>query len=342
MQNKFTPRKELKKQIQENSIQYTTISFYKYFKISNLLDFQTDLYNQLKQLGILGRIYIAEEGINAQFSIPTSNLNLFQEYLANHPDLQNTPLKIAVEEPEKSFYKLTIKIRKQVLADGLEGFDYDPSQSGTHLNAQEFNQAIQEGATVIDMRNHYETEIGKFETAQTIDADTFRELLPKSLKIVENNKKQKILLYCTGGIRCEKASAYFKKMGFADVNQLEGGIIQYAHECKEKGLPILFKGKNFVFDERMGEKITTDILSNCHQCNQACDQHTNCKNDDCHLLFIQCNDCKEQMQNSCSKKCQEISNLPIQEQRELRKGNNKKDCLSVYKSRLRPKLSFKS
>src|SRR5690606_38175713 len=117
---------------------------------------------------------------------------------------------------------------------------------------------------VVDMRNHYESEVGHFENAICPDVDTFREALPKVADELKGQKDKNVLLYCTGGIRCEKASAYFKHQGFQKVYQLHGGIIQYAHEIKEKGLPSKFKGKNFVFDERVGERITADVLSECH------------------------------------------------------------------------------
>jgi len=129
-----------------------------------------------------------------------------------------------------------------------------------------------------------------------------------------------LLMYCTGGIRCEKASAYFKHQGFKNVYQLEGGIIEYARQVKEEGVESKFVGKNFVFDHRLGERITDDIIAQCHQCGKPCDNHTNCANDACHLLFIQCDDCKAVMENTCSSECLEIIHLPVEEQLALRKG----------------------
>lgn len=157
---------------------------------------------------------------------------------------------------------------------------------------------------------------------------------------LKGQEDKKVVMYCTGGIRCEKASAYFKHKGFKDVHHLKGGIIQYAQEIKEQNLESKFKGVNFVFDERIGERITEDILSECHQCGKPCDTHVNCKNDDCHLLFIQCEKCAEKMSGCCTPECVKIAALPIEEQRELRKGRvkNGPECLSVYKSRLRPNL----
>ena len=339
MTRKFISRKELKQNIQKDSTQRTTISFYKYVKIQDTQAFQETLFSAYTKLGVLGRIYIATEGINAQLSVPSKNLQKFRQFTDSLPETQEVPFKIAVEDDGKSFYKLTIKIKDKVLADGLLDSSFDTTQVGTHLSARQFNQAIKDGAIVIDMRNHYETEVGLFENALTIDADTFREVLPQALKLVENKKGQKILLYCTGGIRCEKASAYFKHNGFTDVNQLHGGIIDYKHQCQAENLEIKFKGKNFVFDQRLGEKITEDIISNCHQCNQPCDTHTNCANDDCHLLFIQCHECQTKFNNCCTQKCQAIIQLPIEQQRQLRRNKPKQDSLSVYKSRLRPKLT---
>jgi len=339
MTRKFISRKELKQKIQEDQTDRTTISFYRYVNLENPQDFKETLTKKYSELGVLGRIYIAHEGINAQFSVPTENLKKFRELVDSMPETNGIPFKIAVEDDGKSFYKLTIKIRDKVLADGLNDSSFDTSNVGSHLTAKEFNQAISDGAIVIDMRNHYEAEVGTFQNALTFDGDTFREVLPMALKEVENKKGEKILLFCTGGIRCEKASAYFKHNGFKDVNQLHGGIIDYKHQCERENLEIKFKGKNFVFDERLGEKITDDIISNCHQCGKSCDDHTNCKNDDCHLLFIQCTECKSKMDNCCTLECKEIASMPIEEQRKLRRGKEKADCLSVYKSRLRPKLN---
>jgi len=191
---------------------------------------------------------------------------------------------------------------------------------------------------VVDMRNHYESEVGHFRGAVLPDADTFRQELPMVTGLLKDQKDKKILLYCTGGIRCEKASAYLKHEGFEDVNQLNGGIIHYARQVEAEGLESKFIGKNFVFDERMGERITHEVISVCHQCGSASDRHVNCANDDCHLLFIQCESCAEGMKGCCTVACKSIIELPLEEQIKLRKGKNKHDAHAVYKSRLRPKL----
>jgi UPF0176 protein len=141
--------------------------------------------------------------------------------------------------------------------------------------------------------------------------------------LLKDQKEKNLLMYCTGGIRCEKASAWFKHIGFKNVFQLEGGIIKYAQEVKELNLENKFIGKNFVFDERLGERISDHIISVCHQCGQRCDTHTNCKNDGCHLLFIQCESCATKYNGCCSQACADIIALPEEVQRALRRGISK-------------------
>lgn len=140
--------------------------------------------------------------------------------------------------------------------------------------------------------------------------------------LLKENKDTTILMYCTGGIRCEKASAYMLHQGFQQVFHLEGGVINYAQKVKEEGLPSLFIGKNFVFDERLGERITNDIIANCHQCGQPADTHTNCKNDGCHLLFIQCASCARIMDGCCSDDCLQTLSLAPDQRKSKRKGKD--------------------
>ena len=320
-------------------IKRITLSFYRYVIIDTPNEYRDELYKRWDALNVKGRIYVAREGINAQLSVPEEHFETFRKDIDSDKYLTNVPFKIAVEDDGKSFYKLLLKVRKKIVADGLNDDAFDVTNVGKHLSAKEFNEALElSGTLVVDMRNHYESEVGRFENAICPDVDTFREELEWVTENLKDKKDSKVLLYCTGGIRCEKASAYFKHEGFKDVNQLHGGIIDYARQIKQEGLDSKFKGKNFVFDERLGEKITNDVISVCHQCGEPCDEHTNCANDDCHLLFIQCEKCKEKMKNCCTPECISITELPIEEQRKLRKGRIKNDSLSVYKSRLRPDL----
>jgi len=308
--------------IDEAGKERLTLSFYAYAKIENPKKFRDELFIAWNALDALGRIYVAHEGINAQMSVPADQFEAFRETLEVYEFLQGIRLNAAVEHDDHSFLKLTIKVRDKIVADGLNDETFDVTNKGIHLKAQEFNNLLEDPNTiVVDFRNHYESEVGHFEGAITPDVETFRESLPIINEQLQDFKEDKnLLMYCTGGIRCEKASAYFKHQGFKNVYQLEGGIIEYARQVKDEGVESKFLGKNFVFDHRLGERITDDIISQCHQCGQPCDNHTNCANDACHLLFIQCDDCKSVMQNTCSSECLEIIHLPVEEQLALRKG----------------------
>ena len=322
----------LKEMIEKDPTHRRTVSFYRYVNIEDPHTYRDQLYRDWEAMGCLGRIYLANEGINAQMNVPIQEWNNFIEYLNEDEKLREMPLKIAVEDSDKSFYKLKIKVRKKIVADGLDDSTFNPWDTGNHLSAKEFNEALENGAIVIDMRNHYESEVGHFKGAITPDADTFRQELQMVEEMLEGKEDKKILMYCTGGIRCEKASAYFKHKGFQDVNQLRGGIIEYAHQVEQEGLPNLYIGKNFVFDERLGERISNECIAHCHQCAEPCDDHTNCANLECHLLFIQCENCKKKYENCCSDPCQEVIHLPEEVQREHRKGKApKKDARNVFR-----------
>ena len=317
---------DAKKKIESEKFKRTTLSFYKYVKLKDISHYRDYLYKEWDKLKILGRVYIATEGINAQISIPNHNIEKFKEQLNDDRYLKNISLKEAVEEKEFSFFKLIIKIKKRIVADGLTENDFDSSNVGNHLCADEWNNAIDKGAVIVDMRNHYESEIGHFKNAILPQSETFKQELPMVKQLLSENKNDKILLYCTGGIRCEKASAYLKHNGFRDVNQLHGGIINYKKQLIENPkLENKFIGKNFVFDERLSEKISEEVISFCHQCGSKCDTHINCKNMSCNLLFIQCEKCKEKFNSCCSSECKKIIDLPENEQKNLRQGSvNKK------------------
>ena len=308
--------------IDEAGKQRLTLSFYAYAKISDPKQFRDELFIAWNALDALGRIYVAHEGINAQMSIPAENIDAFRDTLEVYDFMKGIRLNVAIDQDDHSFLKLTIKVRHKIVADGLNDETFDVTNKGIHLKAKEFNNLLEDPNTiVVDFRNHYESEVGHFEGAITPDVETFRETFPIINEQLQDFKEDKnLLMYCTGGIRCEKASAYFKHQGFKNVYQLEGGIIEYTRQIKEENIQSKFIGKNFVFDHRLGERITDDIVSQCHQCGKPCDNHTNCANDGCHLLFIQCNECKAAMENCCSTECLEIIHLPLAEQIKLRRG----------------------
>jgi len=318
-----------------------TISFYQYHKIANPQLFRDKLFLEWDSLDVLGRTYVSYEGINAQLSVPSENFLKLKNQLDAISFLNNIRLNVAIEHHNKSFLKLKIKVRDKIVADGLNDDTFDVTNKGIHLNAKEFNQMLEDPNTIcVDMRNHYESEIGHFDGAITPDVDTFRDsldIIEEDLK--ENKENKNLLMYCTGGIRCEKASAYYKHKGFKNVFQLEGGIIEYARQVKSERLENKFLGKNFVFDHRIAEKISEDIIANCHQCGNSCDTHVNCANEACHLLFIQCNDCSEKMENTCSPECKEVIKLSYEEQKALRKGTQASN--KIFKKGRSEKLKFK-
>ena len=334
---------ELKKRLNEETEKRITVSFYQYFFIEAPATFRDELYKGLNALNVFGRIYIAHEGINAQVSIPETNVELFRTYLYSIPALNGMRINIAVDNDGKSFWVLKIKVREKIVADGISDPAFDMANKGRYVNAAAFNELTNDADTiVVDMRNHYEYEVGHFENAIEIPSDTFREQLPMAAQMLDDKKDKNIIMYCTGGIRCEKASAYMLHRGFKNVFHLEGGIINYANKVKEEELPNKFHGKNFVFDERLGERITDEIIAKCHQCGKPADTHTNCKNQACHLLFIQCDDCAATYNGSCSEACAAILTMPEEEQKELRKGIDKgRQVFNKSKQRLQDYVSGK-
>jgi UPF0176 protein len=314
-------QKELKQRLQEETEPRTTLSFYRYFPISDPGKFRDQLYLALSDLKIFGRIYLAHEGINAQISVPVSRVPDFRDYLETIDPLKGLRLNTAIADNGKSFWVLKIKVRQKIVADGIRDEHFSMENKGKYVNAEAFNELTANPETVVvDMRNHYEYEVGHFEGAIEIPSDTFREQLPMAVDLLKGEKDKPVIMYCTGGIRCEKASAYLMHQGFRQVYHLEGGIIHYANTVKEKGLENKFRGKNFVFDDRLGETVSGEVIARCHQCGKPADTHTNCKNSGCHLLFIQCAECAAKYDGCCSVECQEIYNLPEDERKLLRKG----------------------
>jgi UPF0176 protein len=317
-------QKELKQRMLQETEPRKTVSFYRYFPIDDPRVFRDELYQGLHALQVFGRIYVAAEGINAQISVPASNFEALRTTLDGVQGLDGLRLNIAVDDDGKSFWVLKIKVRDKIVADGIEDPGFDMRRKGQYVDAAKFNELTANPDTiVVDMRNHYEYEVGHFDKAIEVPSDTFREQLPMSAEMLKDKKDAPIIMYCTGGIRCEKASAYLLHQGFNNVFHLEGGIIHYANTVKEQGLENKFRGKNFVFDDRMGERISKEIIARCHQCGQPADTHVNCRNSGCHLLFIQCAACAEKYEGCCSPECQDTIHLPEEKQRVLRQGVKK-------------------
>ena len=316
-----------------------TCSFYRYINIDEPQALRDELYKEWFALRILGRVYLAAEGINAQISVPEPHWDQFLETLNSRGVLAKMPLKHAVQEGQ-SFFKLAIRVKQELVAYNIPFNQYDMNHVGEHVNAVEFNEALDNPDSIaVDMRNYYESEVGQFKTAIIPDVETSRDLLPQVRHLLKGQEEKEVLLYCTGGIRCEKASAYLLHHGFKNVKQLNGGIIQYAHDIREQQLDSKFIGSNFVFDDRLEERITADIIGVCHQCGTACDSHTDCMNQACHILFIQCPDCKAVYNGCCSPECQEFAALPFEEQWLLRKDPEKVVSKTVHTARVKPRLT---
>jgi UPF0176 protein len=313
---------ELRARLEREGLPRTTLSFYRYVRLADVEALRHTLYQEWEALGVLGRIYLSQEGINAQVSLPTANLVAFRANLECREAFQAVPWKIAVEDDGRSFLKLAIKVRKKIVADGLADDAFDVTNVGTHLDAKTFNQKMEEGAVVIDMRNNYECLIGHFEGAYLPKADNFRGAIDEVVEALKDRKEQEVLMYCTGGIRCEKASAYLKHEGFTNVAQLHGGIIDYARQLKAEGLKSKYLGQNFVFDERLAERITEDVVSTCMQCGTKSDRIGNCHEATCNMLLVQCETCAGKYADCCSPSCREIHQLPMEQQRIWRKGRS--------------------
>lgn len=329
------------KRLAEEPFRRITLSFYRYVPLERPREFRDQLFREWSDLGVFGRIYVAKEGINAQLNVPEHHFDAFKANLEAKPELKGLRLNVAIDAYNSSFYKLTIKVKEQIVADGLPEDSYDLSQVGKHLSPEEFNAALEDAnSVVIDMRNFYESRIGRFDKAICPDSNTFKEELLMVREALKGKEDKKLLMYCTGGVRCEKASAYLKKEGFKDVNQLEGGIIYYLRKAKEKGVPVKFHGKNYVFDERISEPVTNEVLTECDQCENKFDEYTNCSNAACNLLFIQCASCKERMHGACSGACMQVATLPEAE-RKAYYAKQVKCTYDIYVSRIRPNLKQK-
>ncbi|AHG60023.1 oxygen-dependent tRNA uridine(34) hydroxylase TrhO [Buchnera aphidicola] len=297
-------KKELKNRMLCEKEPRFTLSFYKYFTINNPYEYRDQIYKEFYKYNVLGRIYVAAEGINAQISVPKNKYFFIKQFLCRlNSVLNNLRINKSLND-EKSFWVLSVKVRKKIVEDGIVDPLFNPEHVGIYIRSKQVNLMLKDTETIfIDMRNSYEYAIGHFEKAIEIKSLTFREQLKKIIKLMEYAKNKRIVMYCTGGIRCEKATAWMHFNGFKYVYHIEGGIIGYVHDAKKNGLPILFKGKNFVFDNRMSEKISDEILSSCSQCNTPSDTYVNCKNNLCHLLFIQCKNCTISFNNCCSLNC---------------------------------------
>ncbi|CAL4321699.1 tRNA uridine(34) hydroxylase [Buchnera aphidicola (Pterocallis alni)] len=280
------------------------ISFYKYYDIHHPIKLRNIIYKSFIKLKILGRIYISHEGINAQISISRKYLNILKIYLSKiHIMFKNIRLNRGLDN-KIAFFSLKVKVRNKIVADGLHNNVFDYKNVGIYVKPIFVNNMLENKQFIfVDMRNHYEYIIGHFKNAIHVPGFTFRDQLNGIVGFLEQYQSKKIVLYCTGGIRCEKATAWLKHNHFKYIYHIEGGILNYVNTIRKRKLSMKFYGKNFVFDHRIAEKVSNHILSNCTICGELCDDYINCKNNLCHLLFIQCKQCFLIYNGYCSTFC---------------------------------------
>ncbi|KAF9545451.1 hypothetical protein EC957_010981 [Mortierella hygrophila] len=319
---------------------YITLSYYQFRPIpqkEDLLKIQYFFLTDLRAMDVVGRIYVSAEGINAQISCPKDRVEDFKDYYATQwPIFDKIRFNPAMSEG-KAFKKLHVRIKGQLVADGIDNSSFDIYNEPTYLTPEEWHNELSSQTTppiLIDMRNHYESSIGHFEHAIRPDVTTFKENVDAMLDICKGKEDQEIYMYCTGGIRCTRSGALLKSSGFKSVKMLRGGVTAYGRYIQdqreqqiaegrgEEEVKSIYKGKNFTFDKRLGEPITDEVLATCHICGTACDTYSNCSNMACNLLMISCPACQQKHQGTCgSGSCVEMVQELNEKQKKIDKNH---------------------
>lgn len=279
---------------------YWVLAYYFYTHIADAEDFAYYHLKYAKQLGIRGRIYIAYEGINGTISGTPEQCKVYMSDLQEDPRFTGIEFKID-ENPDHAFTRLHCRLKKEIVNSGLT--DIDPAlRTAKHLSGAEVQQLMQSNDVVLlDVRSNHETRLGRFKNAVTLDIDNFREF-PEKVKELNHLKNKKVITYCTGGIKCEKASAYLIKQGFPEVYQMHNGIIGYAKETGGKD----FDGVLYVFDGRVTvpiNEVNPTTIATCIRCNAPTNRNLNCANVNCNEQFNMCEDCSNEMEGCCSTEC---------------------------------------
>lgn len=282
---------------------YQTLLYYCYSPIDNAEQFAADHLEFCKSLGLVGRIIVADEGLNGTVSGTPEACQAYMDGVHADPRFAKTDFKID-DVTEPSFIKMHCRYKPEIVHSGLRDPKViDPNkQTGVHLEPQDFMEMKdREDVVILDVRSNYEHSVGRFKNAVTLDIENFREF-PEKIKELEKFKDKKILTYCTGGIKCEKASALLLKEGFQDVYQLHGGIIKYGKEAGGKD----FEGKCYVFDNRVTvdvNAVNPVVVSTCKNCGKTTPKMINCANPECNEHFTQCDECGWEMDGCCSEVC---------------------------------------
>jgi UPF0176 protein len=288
----------------ENSTNnYQVIAYYHYTSIPNAEELVSQHLAFCKSIGIRGRIYIAHEGINGTISGTMEDCKKYMDHLLADPMFKGIEFKID-EHHEHAFNRIHVRYKTEIVHSGLrDPKEIDPTkETGKHLRGDEFAKLKeQEDVVIIDVRSNYETRLGRFKNSVTLDIETFREF-PNKVAELEKYKDKKVVTVCTGGIKCEKASAYLIKQGFKDVYQLHNGIIGYAKDTGGKD----FDGSLYVFDGRVSvpiNHVNPTAIAHCKNCGTPTFRNLNCANVECNEQFNMCENCSEEMQGACSEPC---------------------------------------
>lgn len=280
---------------------YLVIAFYKFVTLENPLEEVKNHKDFFKDRDITSRIYISEQGINGQMSASKEDGAAYMDMMHARPEFSDVQFKLHYWH-EQVFPRQSVKYRKQLVAIDREA---DMARTGTHLSPAEWNAMLDEekNRILIDTRNDYEWKIGHFEGAELPQCSTFRDFNDYADRLEKStDKKTPVMMYCTGGIRCEVYSALLKEKGFEKVYQLEGGIINYGLQEGTKK----WKGKLFVFDDRLSIPIgdeKTESVGVCSQCESSTENYYNCANMDCNQLFLSCKPCLEKLHGCCRSAC---------------------------------------
>ena len=282
----------------------TILLFYKYTPLKNPIEVMHWQRALCTPLGLRGRIILATEGINATLGGTTEATDLYISVMNKHPDFKGIDFKTSPGGAE-NFPKLSVKVRDEIITLGVPPKIVTAKGGGTHLTPQKTHEMIKRGGDdfiILDARNGFESAVGAFTGAVKPSIKTFTDLTTFIDEHAEELKDKRVLMYCTGGIRCERATAYAKTKGIENVYQIEGGIHRYVEQYPDG----FFRGKNYVFDSRIAVRINNDVLGTCALCSQSCDDYINCSNASCNSHFICCPDCRESLDGTCGEACKEV------------------------------------
>lgn len=287
---------------------FEVLLYYKYFSIADVDGYVAEHRALCEDLGLRGRILVASEGVNGTVSGPREATDRYQAWMHAQPGTEDMAFKVDPADGHV-FKKLSIKARPEIVTLGLDpDKDIDPAETtGTYLSPKDFYEAMQDpNAVILDARNDYECELGKFRDAICPDVGNFRDLPAWIRAHRDLLEGKRILTYCTGGIRCEKFSGFLLDEGFEDVSQLHGGIVTYGRDPEVQGRD--FDGLCYVFDERIGvpiNHINPQVISRCAHCQEPSERYGNCSHTACNAQFFCCQGCEDAHQGCCSASCEE-------------------------------------